>query len=544
MTDLLANFPYELVLEVSSYLRYRDIQSFRLSNRRISKIVEHLALAKLKLDLDKINQEGCLNVPLDKYRAYAEPYATRATEHVRHLTISGLCINFSAPKCSYEHETGCDDLLLCLPHPHEHREVIYRRIKLFFEVIDRFFVSPAFGKLQTIRWEIPPCKMHDGDDAEWDGECSNMFDQLMPLVLRNRETPLHRFEIIALEQGILPKFPALPLCKELDVTGMPEYRTSHNGQCKTMAIFVEETILSNPHLEVLDWDLVLNKKVVDHLLSGENGALVQKVQHISLTLAHWGGRLQESMLGAFRNIRCLSLYCDEPRNGHNSSLLCESDMAPLWLQLVEEQIFVEELRFPLNQVGDSCIEYLLSYPTPSLKLLRLQYLRNDAEADYASSEVAPERFYKKVMPVIAPGLVDLGMKTNEVNNWCFGVLPDSLTAFRKCTSLAKLTIPMKGSGDLEDIVRQAFSGLPRLRKVDVHIPLERGPNDRSPRRQRLNRSNCQRMAPYPHHHEQPRCSPMHLIPLFRICMNIRVIGKYLLFYVSVWTCFDRHDSIQ
>lgn len=291
--------------------------------------------------------------------------------------------------------------------------------------------------------------MHDGDDAEWDGECSNMFDQLMPLVLRNRETPLRRFEIIALEQGILPKFPALPLCKELDVTGMPEYRTSHNGQCKTMAIFVEETILSNPHLEVLDWDLVLNKKVVDHLLSGQNGALVQKVQHTSLTLAHWGGRLQESMLGAFRNIRCLSLYCDEPRNGHNSSLLCESDMAPLWLQLVEEQIFVEELRFPLNQVGDSCLEYLLSYPTPSLKLLRLQYLCNDAEADYASSEVAPERFYKKVMPVIAPGLVDLGMKTNEVNNWCFGVLPDSLTAFRKCTSLAKLTIPMKGSGDLE-----------------------------------------------------------------------------------------------
>ncbi|PPQ63580.1 hypothetical protein CVT24_004877 [Panaeolus cyanescens] len=468
MADLMANFPYELVLEVSHYLGYSDVQSLRAVCRRVSKILEPFALSRMTLDLYNANQDQCFNFPIDKYRAYSDP-TTRGAEHVRHLTINGLCVDFAAPQCSYESETGCDEQLLRLHRPHEHKEVVYRRLKLFYEVIDKLFVSPTFMNLQTVTWKFPPCKMHSKDRDPWQGECCNTLHQLMPLLLRERETPLRRLELVAVDSGTLPRFTSFPICKELYIRGMPTYRPSAR-EILVYTNWIQESILEAKHLESLDWDFQINDKCADYLFPDEehdDNTLAFPIRHKTLSLTHWGGRLDSTILGHFRHMRALHINCDDIALGHTSPTQCERSLAPLWLQLVEEQIFVQELRVNLNQLGDSFVNYLASYPAPTLKNLQLRCRPKGA---YAHLDTIPERFYKKAWPAIAHGLEDFTMEINEINNWCFGVLPETATMFKNCRVLENVAIMMQPSDDIEKIVREAFAGLSQLSSVQVRIP--------------------------------------------------------------------------
>lgn len=255
--------------------------------------------------------------------------------------------------------------------------------------------------------------------------------------------------------GRLPNLPDnssgfLP-CKRIQIQGLPpKFLGRATGPTYPIAWCEKLTVAQYKNLKDIDIDLCIDEEQTHRFFPPppKDHDVPKLPQFRSLFLLYAGFDFKPHMFGYLRGLRKLEVFfhptldnvADWPAHRRR---ICTSN---LWKQLSREKIYLEEISLAVPVVEDMFLDYIISYPQPILEKLWLhaEYTAIPTEQDDHGLPAIPGRFFREVLPVIAPSLqcLDVSTSTPALNDWCLGQVPEASANFKRCTKLAKVTLPV------------------------------------------------------------------------------------------------------
>ncbi|KAF9045241.1 hypothetical protein BJ165DRAFT_1404461 [Panaeolus papilionaceus] len=450
---------------------YGDSQDFRLVCRRVNSAVEPIARSKLTLDWDHSKGE----FPLEQLQAYATPDKTGAPgRYVRHLTLRQMCVDYDAPTpLSFDYLLG--------PYNEandgtetQHEVLKKARTGFVLQLLGK--AISGFGKLETVTWKWSPCGLHSSLQPHVHKYCcSTIF--AVGTILSWRIAPLNTVTIDMETYWSEIAHDLIPACKKLNLTGFEEFTDdwdeAHN-------LWLVNFVSGIRQLEYVDTDIWFNAEILEHFFPLVNSfdPSLRKIQHTKLNLLLSDYEVPDHVFDHFRSLRRLEVrradVCDKE--------VYHTRLATFWRQLTQKKIYAEEIWIHIEDVQDAFIEYIASYPRPTLQFLELFRFQLEDNSEPTSIENV-NKFFARALPVIAPGLTGLlltGAPQDEA--WAFDMIPQEFyPILQQCISLKELAVltrlkSKKQRRRSEELICATLGCLPYLKSVNI---LEILDNDRS-----------------------------------------------------------------
>ncbi|PPQ65085.1 hypothetical protein CVT24_003039 [Panaeolus cyanescens] len=479
----LPDLPAEVLGLIANYMTEADIRSLRLVSQHVCYALEYRALSTLTLDWSTSSCGRVHTFPVEKVQAYTRMGSTPGTNHVRHLTIRNICMDLKL----------CDspfDKLLRLPDYYDHEYMAKREVmrkRLFQSLVENLFMGDVLqNNVRMLTWHLG-CKTHSFGSRT---DCTTTFHWICKL-LSYREKPLECLTIVVESEASTERlqnlgkyrFPASKsvIFKALDTYKQPVCRLGLPPL--TDPVHWIQNAANQRGLEVVvDIDLVYDRNLFAKLFPQNEGASRTKTTHhvtryhrLNINLMpHTGFILEPHVFGHFRFLQTLS-FSTTPRDGYLPPLPPNS-FDSFWRQIRHEKIFVKNLTYPTPAISEAFIAYLASYPTPTLKVLRLEDHMFRLLHLRWTSESTREPFLSKALPAISLGLEELHIQMYKENHqWCHTASPTSLSPFLQCTSLRRLTISLdllsmrdpKPQSHINHFIQTSFQNHPCLEHVLV-----------------------------------------------------------------------------
>ncbi|KAF9055926.1 hypothetical protein BJ165DRAFT_459625 [Panaeolus papilionaceus] len=474
------SLPYELITEISTYLSYTDVQSFRVTSKLFNTVLESTALSHLTLSwacCDASHPEFT-PFPLEKITAYIEPGRTRGFLFVRQLRIERVCGYLESRHCPLDKSLGIKDddfeeepkVAGMTPW-----SIVEKRSEFVWYLMRKLILGEALANLKTIVINTDVALCFNTQIGHDPSEPLHKISKL--LSERRRPVETCRINIHPSYHGTLSHSPVdiphleIPPCKELCIRGF-DGAPFVRGPLPLIGSVLNASL----HLEGLNIDAPCNEQRLKSLFPSRSmtrtGANVPQLRR--LRLIYTGFILEPHYFAHLRGLRRLEVHTVvldliEPSTSsahrrHLSSLL--------WPQLLNRNKFVPELCIAFDEVEDNALEYLKAYPPATLLSLtiysRTRYLPV-AGCERGLRET-PRRFYAEVLPLLSPWLENLVIDTDVVDDWCLGKLDESVESLKGCTRLKSVHVTVDPQCEFErrmELLRNAFGGLRSLISVAV-----------------------------------------------------------------------------
>ncbi|PPQ65980.1 hypothetical protein CVT24_011197 [Panaeolus cyanescens] len=458
----LLSMPKEILGEIAQQAEYEDTQQLRLACRSINSAVVHIALSRLTLDWDPSPEK----FPVDQVRAYGSGDSCSLGPYVRHLTMNKVCIKYDATEAA-----SFDEML---PPAAADKSCLKHRRQAFIQSL-LYGLFAGLKNLKTVNWSWGACDLdqtergHPGHYYNPTGCCATITAMGALLAMR----PGRPLASLTLSSDIYwpgVREAIVPPCKRLVIEGFHDWIDSYEEQdLKWLPKFV----WSIPHLQEIDTDIWFNERAISRFFPDPSSISNLQVpwknlQHTKISIRVSDYEIPDHVFEHLGSLRGLELR----RNEVCTKQVYLRRSAAIWRQLIKKRIYVEELWVHIEDLQDSLIDYLASYPQPSLKFL--QFFRFILEEEFEVTPVEKiKKFFTRALPVIAPGLQNLSMVGVVADSaWYFESIPDAYPALQKCSSLVELSVMVNIASKAQKeathkLIRSVVGKLPHLEEVDI-----------------------------------------------------------------------------
>ncbi|PPR05977.1 hypothetical protein CVT24_004641 [Panaeolus cyanescens] len=453
------SFPPELLTEVGRQLDYSDAQLLRLVCKRFDYAVQPIALSRLRLDWPQ--DPYYFDYVVEQLEAYSKPGVTAAFKRVKHLTIGHICTNFGDP-ASFDERIGVTPKT-------NYMVAMKMRVNFFFDLVKDLFRGDALRGLKSITYALSIFLIQTFDELKHFAAGRYVSE------LAQHLRPLQRLEILYLfkrpkEPYAEPLLAVFPPSRKLIVRGLDlglldeaaeNWYTQHTRQ----------------DMDEIDVDMCFDEERIKKFFPPMDQHSSPPPHFSSLTLLYIGFQFQPHVFGYLRNLRSIHVIVSHPQMSPNDVPADRRRLiiSNLWKQFSKERLYLEEITVAMPEAEDSLLDYLVEYPRPMLTYLDISRPTALGDHDELGNVLPslPGRFYREVLPVIAPRLQHLRVSIGygEANDWCLGRIPEAAENFKACTELTTLEMAVDPEitniEQRNELVTGIFGTLPNLKSVVV-----------------------------------------------------------------------------
>ncbi|PPQ75833.1 hypothetical protein CVT24_000701 [Panaeolus cyanescens] len=437
------------------------VQKLRLVCRRLASLVEHIALSTLTLHV-AFRSHVSQPFPVQKFRAYSTRGGTRALNHVRHLKIKNLCVNFGANVSSFD--AYLQPPIVSRGSKHDKKTTYNRRRHFYHQLLKNLLLLGDGLKgveFKTISWDLNCCMIH-GDSPSEQWECQSTISKIARWLNQRQKTPLQRLELRVSDDSI---------------PDIMDYLFHRTLPCKELVVrkdFCSDYLPTDWLKELMDNTPALERVNIDHMFDSPATldlffprlpcpSRMINFTHLNISFSDLPpGSISPHIFKHLRFLRTLEIHsCGET-----------DDPSSLFQQLISHSIFVDDLRIFSWDVPNGLVDYLASYPKPTLRSFAM-----DLDVDIFSTpsvDLALD-FFVRGLGSVASGLEDLELPSYSQKPYCFGNLPEAIPVFQKCHALRTLRMSLDGVqlrhniARIEPLIARTFKGHPFLESIMIQI---------------------------------------------------------------------------